>query len=151
MFDARLRPLIDPPLNRMAAWIAARGISANALTVIGFVIGLAAVPALAAGLYWVAFFLIGFNRLADGLDGPVARARPEGSSEVGGFLDITLDFLFYGAIVVGFALADPARNALPAAVLLFCFIGTGSSFLAFAIIAAKHDLTTEAQGKKGIY
>jgi phosphatidylglycerophosphate synthase len=78
-------------------------------------------------------------------------ARATTPTDRGGFLDITLDFLFYAAIPLAFALADPAANALPAAVLLASFIGTGSSFLAFAIVAAQRGLTSTALPDKSFY
>ena len=40
MFDARLRPLINPPLNEAGKRIARLGISANAVTVSGFAFGM---------------------------------------------------------------------------------------------------------------
>jgi phosphatidylglycerophosphate synthase len=89
------------------------------------------------------------SRLLDGLDGAVARASTP--TDRGGFLDITLDFLFYAAIPLGFAFADPAANALPAAVLLASFIGTGSSFLAFAALAEKRRLADTALPGKSFY
>lgn len=51
-------------------------------------------------------------------------------TDAGGFLDISLDFLFYALVPFGFILADPTHNALAGGWLLFAFIGTGSSFLA---------------------
>ena len=68
-----------------------------------------------------------------------AGERLVGSYEVsaGGFLDITLDFLFYAAIPLGFIFADPELNGIAGSILLATFIGTGSSFLAFAIAAEK--------------
>jgi phosphatidylglycerophosphate synthase len=77
-------------------------------------------------------------------------ARVQGPTNRGAFLDIALDFAFYGLVVLGFALADPARNALPAALLLAAFIGTGSSFLAYAVIAERMGLKAEAFPMKGI-
>jgi phosphatidylglycerophosphate synthase len=94
--------------------------------------------------------LLLLNRLADGLDGAVAR-RGAGLTDRGGFLDIVLDFVLYSGIVFAFALADPARNALPAAFLIFSFVGTGASFLAFAVMAAKRGIATEARGRKSLY
>ena len=82
------------------------------------------------------------SRLMDGLDGAVARATQP--TDRGGFLDITLDFVFYASIPMAFAVADPDANALAAAVLLASFIGTGSSFLAFAIVAEKRRLQSLA-------
>lgn len=148
MFDAALRRVIDPPLDAAGRRLARVGISANAVTVAGFVIGLAAVPALAAERYDIALALIIANRLADGLDGAVARVT--GPSDLGGYLDIVLDFIFYSAVVFGVALGRP-EEAVFAAFLIFSFIGTGASFLAYAIIAAKRGVTTEARGRKSIF
>ena len=47
--------------------------------------------------------------------------------------------------------ADPVANGLPAAVLIYSFVGTGSTFLAFAIIAAKRKLASEDYPNKGFY
>lgn len=149
MLDRFLLPVVKSVLQPVAAALARRGVGADGLTVTGFVIGLGAVPALALQFYGVALIAILASRLFDALDGAVARLN--GPTERGAFLDITLDFAFYGCIPLGFALADPARNALPAAVLLAAFMGTGSSFLAFAVIAAKRGLTSEVYPQKGIY
>ncbi|MCF8481695.1 MAG: CDP-alcohol phosphatidyltransferase family protein [Rhodospirillum sp.] len=150
MLDRHVRPQVDPTLNRVARWLAARSLTANQLTVLGFLIGMAAVPLLAAQQSGLALGAILLNRVLDGLDGALARSTAP--TPLGGFLDITLDFLFYAAVPLGFALADPATNGLPSAFLLFCFIGTGSSFLAFASIAAKEGLDPDArQGPKAIH
>ena len=69
----------------------------------------------------------------------------------GAFLDITLDFLFYASIPLAFAIAAPAANALPAAVLLAAFIGTGSSFLAFAVLAERRGLASATYPQKGFF
>lgn len=149
MFDAALRPIIDPPLNYLGARLAKAGISANMVTVAGFVIGMVAVPALAFGYSLIALAAIGINRLADGLDGAVARhSRP---TDAGGYLDIVLDFIFYSAVPFGFALMAPETHALAAAFLILSFVGTGSSFLAYAIVAAKRGLSTDIRGRKSFY
>ena len=96
MFDARLRPLIDPPLNAAGRAIAARGLTADHVTLIGLLFGLAAAIAIAFGMFEVALALIALNRIADGLDGAVARAA--GSTPFGGFFDLIADFIFYGAV-----------------------------------------------------
>lgn len=148
MFDAALRPLIDPPLARLAGRFIAAGFSANAVTLSGFAIGLLAIPALAAEWYWLALLLILLNRLADGIDGAIARRL--GATDLGGYLDILCDFIFYAAVPLGFALARP-ENGAAAAFLIFSFVGTGSSFLAYAAIAAKRGLESPRQGQKTIY
>ncbi len=148
MFDARLRPLIDPPLDAAGRWLAARGVGANALTLTGLAIGLGGAAAAAAGAYGLALALILLNRLADGLDGAVARARAP--TDLGGYLDIVADFAFYVSVPVGFGLADPA-HAVPALVLVASFVLTGTSFLAFAAIAAKRGVETTAHGRKSFF
>jgi phosphatidylglycerophosphate synthase len=149
MLDSSARRLIDPPLERAARLLARAGVGPNALTLGGFAVGLLAVPLLAAELYVAALAAIALNRLADGLDGPVARVSGR-ASDVGGFLDIVCDFVFYSAVVFGFALGRP-DTALAAAFLIFSFVGTGSSFLAYAIVAAKRGMTTSLRGEKSLY
>lgn len=149
MFDARLRPLIDPPLNRMGRALAGAGVGPNTVTLAGFALGLGAALAIALGYALAGFVLIALNRFADGLDGAVARASRK--TDLGGYLDITLDFFFYGAIPLAFALQNPEANALAAAALLASFYANGSAFLAFAIMAEKNKLSTTAQGSKSLY
>ena len=149
MLDARLRRVIDPPLERLCGPLAAAGVSANALTLAGFAIGLGAIAAIALQAYLLGLGLLLLNRLFDGLDG--ALARRQGLSDLGGFLDIVLDFIVYSGVPLAFALADPARNGLAAAFLIFSFVGTGTSFLAFATMAAKRGLATELRGRKSLY
>ncbi len=148
MFDARLRRLIDTPLNRLAAVMTQCGLSANVVTVVGFAFGAAACAALAFQQYEIALALIALNRVADGLDGALARRL--GPTDLGGYLDITLDFLFYSGVPFFFAVGRP-EFALAACFLVLSFVGTGSSFLAFSAFAAKRGITTEARGKKAIY
>jgi phosphatidylglycerophosphate synthase len=150
MLDGRLRPWIDPPLDAVATRCVRLGATAAGVTWTGLVLGLAAAAIIAAG--WppaaaLPLFLAG--RVADGLDGAVARATR--ATDRGGFLDIVCDFLVYAAVPLAFAIADPGGNALAAAALLASFIASGVTFLAFAAVAATRGLTTEAQGPKSIY
>ncbi len=149
MLDAHVRPFIDPPLNHAGRMLARIGIGAIEMTLAGFVAGLCAAIAIAIGQPGWAIALILLSRLADGLDGAIARATHQ--TDLGGYLDIVLDFIFYGAIPLAFAIADPFRNALPAAVLLASFYASGSAFLAFAIMAEKRGLSTVVQGKKSLF
>ena len=148
MLDARLRKLIDPPLDAVGRRLAHLGVTANSVTWAGFLVGSGAWVLLALGSYGWALALILLNRLADGLDGAVARHARQ--TDLGGYLDIVLDFLFYSGVVFFFAVGRP-EAALPAAFLIFSFVGTGASFLAFAALAAKRGITTAAQGSKSIY
>jgi phosphatidylglycerophosphate synthase len=148
MFDAAVRPLIDPPLARLADRFIAAGFSANSVTLIGFAVGMLAAPALAAEWYLIALLLILLNRVADGVDGAIARRL--GSTDLGGYLDILCDFIFYAAVPLGFALARP-ENGAAAAFLIFSFVGTGSSFLAYAAIAARRGIESARHGPKSIF
>ena len=149
MIDARILPLQRAALRPLARVLADRGVGADAISIAGFALGVLAVPALALGWFGAALALIALNRVMDGLDGAVARIA--GPTDRGAFLDIALDFVFYALISLGFALHDPAANALPAAALIAAFVGTGSSFLAFAAIAAKRGETAPSFPQKGIY
>jgi len=149
MFDRALQGVIRAPLERAAGVFVRAGVGADALSFTGFGLGLAAAASIAFGHFLTGLALLLLSRLMDGLDGAVARAtRP---TDRGSFLDITLDFLFYASIPLAFALQDPASNALSAAVLLTTFIGTGSSFLAFAIVAAQRKLSSLEFPDKGFY
>lgn len=149
MIDARLNRAVRLPLQYMALRMHALGLKANHLTWTGFLIGIGAVPLIAWSHFELALVAILLNRLFDGLDGALARiAQP---TDRGAFLDITLDFLFYGSIPLAFGLTDPTTNALAAAMLLFAFVGTGTSFLAFAVLAGQRGMTSTAFSGKGFY
>jgi phosphatidylglycerophosphate synthase len=149
MLDGLMRRLIDPPLDRAGGALARLRVSADALTALGLVAGLAAAGAIVARVDAAALVLLIVSRVLDGLDGATARASRR--TDRGGFLDIVFDFAFYGAIPLAFAFRDPSSNGLPAAVLLFSFYVNGASFLAFAAVAAKRGLTSEVRGVKSIY
>lgn len=148
MFDAVLRHVIDPPLSRVGKAVARFGISANAVTVFGFVLGMSAIPLIAFEFYFLALGLILINRVFDGLDGAVARETA--LSDFGGYLDVICDFIFYSGIVFAFALARP-ENSLVSAFLIFSFMGTAATFLTYAIMAEKHKITTDIRGIKSLY
>lgn len=149
MLDRAAIAFLKPALDAAGGALARRGVHADAVTLFGFALGLAAAGAIAAGHPRVGLGLIAASRLCDGLDGAVARSR--GPTDRGAFLDIVLDFLFYASVPLAFALADPAANALAAALLLASFIGTGASFLAFAVMAERRGLSSAAYPDKGLY
>lgn len=149
MFDAALLPLLRRAYAGPAQALAARGVMADKVSLAGFAAGVLGVVALSLGWFGAALVLILLNRVGDGLDGAVARLN--GPTDRGAFLDIALDFMFYALVPLGFAFADPTRNALPAAALIAAFVGTGSSFLAFAAVAAKRGLGAPGFPHKGIH
>lgn len=149
MLDGAMRRLIDPPLNRAGRALAARGITAGQVTLAGLALGLMAAAVLAfGGAGGLALIPLLAGRVADGLDGAVARASQK--TEFGGFLDIFCDFVFYGAVPLAFVLRD-AENGAAGAFLLASFYINGASFLGFAILAEKRGMQTKAQGEKTLY
>lgn len=148
MLDGVMRKLIDPPLNRVGAVIAGLGVSANTVTMAGMVLGLCAAAAIAFQLYWVGLALVLVSRIADGLDGAVARATQK--TDFGGYFDIVADFFFYGAVPLAFAFANP-ENALAAGVLLLSFYVNGATFLGYAVLAERQKLVTKNRGEKNLY
>ena len=143
MLDRYATALIKPGIDAIAKRLARAGVRADQLTVLAFGLGIFAAFLIAVRAYSAGVLLILVSRLCDALDGAVARQTA--ATDAGGFLDITLDFLFYASIPLAFAVAAPRTNALPAAALLAAFIGTGSSFLAYAALAAKRGTPASTQ------
>lgn len=135
MIDARLRPVLAGTLDRLAAAVDRPWVSPNRLTATGLTLGLAASAAAAAGWWWPALMLWLVSRLADGLDGPLARRRRTASA-LGGFLDIVADFTVYGAFVAGVALGVDGP-VTPFLVLLVAYYVNGAALLAYSSIAER--------------
>ena len=148
MLDRPVRKLIDPLLEIPAAFLAARRIPANAITLTGFLFGMLSCLAISQQSFQIALALILINRFADGLDGMVARRTR--ASYLGGFLDIVLDIVFYAGVPFSFAVSD-SELLLPACFLIYSFMGTTGSFLAYAAISAKRGLTTDRDGNKSFF
>jgi phosphatidylglycerophosphate synthase len=149
MLDRPAIALLRPALQRGALVLHRWRIGADAITWTGFALGLGGALAIANNAYGLGLVLILVSRLCDGLDGAVARLTTP--TDRGALLDITLDFLFYASIPLAFAFANPAERALPAATLLAAFIGTGSSFLAYAVFAERRGLSSDEYPNKGIF
>ena len=149
MLDRRATALIQPAVDAVARRLVRGGIGASQITAVGLVIGLFAAFLIANGAYLTGATAIFISRTCDALDGAVARLTQPTDS--GGFLDIAFDFLFYASIPLAFAISHPLQNALPAAVLLAAFVGTGSSFLACAVIATKRGMLNVDYPNKSFY
>ncbi len=149
MLDRHALRMLKPAIDYGAGKLHGMGCNADHVTLAGFGFGMAAAVLIATGHFTLAIVFIVASRVLDGLDGAVARLC--GTTDRGAFLDIGLDFVFYGAIPLAFALTDPNANALAAAVLLAAFVGTASSFLAYAIIAEKRGLRSTAYPSKSFY
>lgn len=149
MLDSISIKVIRWPLNQLAKVAHRWSFTANQVTVFGFIVGCFALPAIAFEYYLMGLLLIVINRICDGLDG--ALARIQGITDAGGFLDISLDFVFYSLIPFSFVVANPESNAIAGAFLIFSFIGTGTSFLAFAIMAGKRGIENPIYKHKSLY
>jgi phosphatidylglycerophosphate synthase len=149
MLDRRIAQWIKPGVDQMAGIAVKVGFTANALTFLGFGIGIAAAACIASSYFQIGLGLILVSRLCDALDGAVARL--DHPTDRGGFLDISLDFLFYASVALAFAIANPQQNALAAATLLAAFMGTSTTFLAFAVLAAKRKMHNDIYPDKSFY
>ena len=149
MIDPLLNKILRPLLALAAKPLIRLGITANQVTIFGFILGLLAVPAIIAEHFSLALGCILLNRLCDGLDGAIARQTD--TTDAGGFLDITLDFIFYSAIVFAFIVSHPEQNALAGSFLMLSFTATGSCFLAFAIMASKHNIDNPQYPNKSMH
>lgn len=150
MLDSKIRPLIDPPLNKLGIFLARSGLSANHVTLIGLVFALTAAFIIASGIStYIALVFLALSRIADGLDGAIARATRK--TDFGGYFDIFCDFIFYGAIPFAFIIQNPQTNAIAGSFLLVSFYINAASFLGYAIMAEKRGMHTSAQGSKSLY
>ena len=122
----------DKKFNHWGKELQKNGVTANMVSIFGFVIGMMAVNFLAMNMYFEALVCILVNRFCDILDGAIARV--EGITKFGVFLDVCLDFIFYAGVIFGFALADPYENATAACFLLFGFTASATSMLAYGIV-----------------
>ena len=138
MFDAVVRDRLERPLDRVASGLDRSWVTPDRLTLGGLVVALASAGLAAMALWpWaVATWLL--SRLLDGLDGPLARRRGGGTA-AGGFLDITADFVAYGAGVVGiaWACADRPWEWLGFLAVLLAYYVNGAAFLAFSSAAER--------------
>lgn len=115
MLDAPIRRIVTSPLDPVADSLERLGISANALTIFGFAMGLMAAGLIADEAFVPAIAFLAANRVADILDGMLARRY--GATPLGAFLDASLDLFVYAAIPFAFALAHQ-QDALAATFLL---------------------------------
>lgn len=150
MLDTPLRRVLEAPLATVARILDRPGITPDGLTLTGLVLGVVS-AALAALQWWpLALVLWLVSRVIDGLDGALARRRRAdgrgAAGEAGGFLDITADFVAYGAGVVGVAIGASAGFDAPwwpFLLVLFAYYVNGAAFLAFSSIAERTGRTID--------
>jgi len=124
-WQARVRAGVVP----LARWLAARGVTANSLTIAGAVLNAGVAAAIAAGWFpWSGLLLLAANAL-DLLDGAVARVSGRASA-FGAFLDSTLDRYAEAVVFVGLV-AYFAGEGHPRAELLCVVALTGSLMVSY--------------------
>ncbi|MFW5695328.1 MAG: CDP-alcohol phosphatidyltransferase family protein, partial [Alkalispirochaeta sp.] len=156
MLDRMGRSWKDTILNPLERAIP-QCLSPNAITGISLLPGLAAAVLAGAALWGWAIAAFAVNRVLDGLDGIVARAR-DTQTDFGGYLDIMADFAVYAAIPIGVWLgatdagvstvvADgrPAQSAittaLPVVVLLAIFYLNAASWMYLSALIERRRAT----------
>ncbi len=144
MLDGAARRVLEPALARLAAGVDRPWVSPDRITAAGLVLGLGSAAAAALQEWPAALVLWLVSRLADGLDGPLARRRRSRTGEpdagAGGFFDITADFAVYGAGVVGVAIGTAGAGTAPwepFLLVLLAYYLNGAAFLAFSSIAER--------------
>lgn len=115
MFDHLLRGLKDRWFAPLATLF--RGVAPNTISLVALFLGLGAALAAVRGAWTIGLALWLGNRIADGLDGSVARLT-ERQTDFGGYLDILFDFVVYAAVPLGCAVGSLNRGVVVMAVLL---------------------------------
>lgn len=117
------------------------------LSVIGLVMILIAFWLLIQQAYWWAFLFWFLNRFFDGIDGIVAR-HTERQTDLGGYVDIVLDFVAYALVPIGLVIGDPNEiRWLALSGLLATFYVNAASWMMLAAILEKRDQGASARGE----
>ena len=135
MFDRQIQKFTQKPLAVIAK-IFIKLIKPNHMTILGFIFGLFMCVLVFFQFYFPALILLVLNRLCDGLDGTMARLTIP--TPLGGYLDIVFDFTIYSGFVLAFGLSN-SNYTIVSMVLLFLYIGTGTTFLAQAALQSQLD------------
>jgi phosphatidylglycerophosphate synthase len=147
MLDEPLRKMMDPLYARAADALAWRNVRPSRFIVAGFVLSVAAVPAIATGYYILGLVLIALGRSVDGLGGAI-RSQTR-ATDLGDFLDICLEYIYCAAVPFAFALADPSL-ALAACFFIFSFTVSAATFLSYWRFATKRGIDVKADGVKSV-
>jgi len=146
MLDSSLRPLKDRLLSPIARSNVHR-VHPVVISAIGLALGLAAAVAASQLLPALAVTLWLSGRLADGLDGLVARERGR-SSDIGGLLDFVFDTIAYAAVPIGLAVGiDERAHWIATAVLLASFYLNAVSLGYVSALLEKRSLGAPAHGR----
>ena len=144
MFDPIFARVLRAPLIRGAEALSERRLTATQVTLAGFAAGVLCAAAVASGFYFIGLLFLVVNRIADGIDGALARLTEP--TDFGAYLDMVLDFVIFTAVAGSFAAAKP-EHAVPAVVLVSSLMGVAATFLGFAVIAGRRGMIAEQRDK----
>lgn len=146
MLDRTLRGTKDRLLNPVVGPIS-RVLGPAPITALSFIACLGAAGAARKGWTAAGVILWLVGRSLDGLDGAVARRRGR-ASDLGGYLDMLLDTIGYGAVPFAIALrADQRTTWIALAVLLVSFYVNAISWAYLSAILEKQALGAAASGE----
>ena len=102
MVDRLVRPIKERLFAPLALRVG-RLVHPSLISLASFPLGIAAFWCVLKGMYGVGVVFWLLNRVLDGLDGTVARVTGR-QSDLGGYLDIILDFLVYSLLPIAFVI-----------------------------------------------
>lgn len=146
MLDSTLRPVKDRMLGPIA-----RGpvgvLPPVAISTIGLALTLAAAVAASQRMAVLGLGLWLLGRIADGLDGLVARSR-QSDSDIGGLIDIVFDVIGYAAVPVGIAFGvDDRAGWVATGVLLATFYVNATSWAYLSALLEKRSVGAPRTGR----
>lgn len=134
----------------IARWLNGLGVSANAVTVVGFLVTVVGAALLAGGRPGPALLVLLLGTLSDTLDGQIARAAG-GGTRFGAFLDSTLDrlsdaALATAAVYLGASLFRPG-SILPTGPTAYVLFWGGLSLLVASFLVSYIRAKAESLGE----
>jgi phosphatidylglycerophosphate synthase len=147
MINEQLRKVTDPIYARAADALAWRSVRPSWIVLLGFALTVLAMPAIITSHYIAGLVCIALGRSVDGLGSAVKRQTR--ATDLGDFLDISLEYIYCAAIPFAFAIADPTR-ALAACFFIFAFTVSAATFLTFVRFSAKRNVAMKVDGVRGV-
>lgn len=124
-----------------------RGINPNWVTAASLLLGLGASVAGWQHAYPLGLALWVLSKLADGLDGTLARIRNQ-QSDLGGYLDILSDSLLWALVPLGLALGQPLpSNLISFGLLLVGMYLNAGSWMYLAALMEKRQQGAKTTGE----
>ncbi len=144
-----LRPIKERVLSPLAV-VAGRRVSPMAVTIAAFVAGMMAALFAARAMEGAALAAWIMNRLLDGFDGTLARTQKT-QSDLGGYVDLLLDFIVYAAIPIALVAGAPVASGraltVPALVLLGVFYVNAASWMYLSAVLEMRGAGARARGE----